>query len=49
MDDEGHASAQANCDWVFAPDGASSVVVHAQPTVSTGFAGPQLGCLAVDF
>lgn len=49
VDDEGHASAQANRDWVFAPNGANSVVVHALPTASNGVAGARLGCLAVDF
>lgn len=45
----GRASAQANRDWVFAPDGANALVIHAEPTAPTGVAGPRLGCLAVDF
>jgi Cu-Zn family superoxide dismutase len=60
-DADGRATATAVVDWHFAhdvdhPTGASSVVVHRDPTSTgasgqpaAGVAGPRLGCLSVPF
>ena len=50
----GNGVAQTVVSWQFRPDGANSVVVHAQHTAtgpdgSAGTAGSRLACLSVDF
>lgn len=47
--EDGSGDAHTSRYWTFAPDGANSVVIHADPTAANGVAGARLGCLAVDF
>lgn len=53
-DEAGNGAAQTVVDWQFRPNGANSVVLHAQPTAtgpdgSAGTAGVRLACLSVGF